>query len=246
MSPRSGHRRPLWVDVIILFLAGCALISFIRLGNWQVERLAWKVDLIERVESRAFQAPVAAPESDLAPEYQRVSVEGIYLHEHSLKVKALTDLGAGHWVLTPLDTGETRFWINRGFVPSGLPQSDWQTPFGPQKFEGLARHSVPGGTVMENNAPEWGRWVSVDVALMSETMGLEEVAPYYIAADHMGPQAAWPRGGLTKVTFRNSHLSYALTWYAMAVLFAAAMGYVIWDMLRSDPREGMVRRSPTP
>ena len=44
--------------------------------------------------------------------------EGTLLREHEIFVQALTELGAGYWVLTPLqrENGEL-LWINRGFVP---------------------------------------------------------------------------------------------------------------------------------
>lgn len=36
-----------------------------------------------------------------------------------------------------------------------------------------------------------------------------------------------PIGGLTVVTFRNSHLVYALTWYALAIMSAGAIYFVL-------------------
>ncbi|MFP3436046.1 SURF1 family cytochrome oxidase biogenesis protein, partial [Paraburkholderia sp. SIMBA_061] len=42
---------------LILFSGLCAL------GSWQVYRLAWKRDLIARVDARIHAAPVPAPRS---------------------------------------------------------------------------------------------------------------------------------------------------------------------------------------
>ncbi|XQU70493.1 SURF1-like protein [Cupriavidus sp. H18C1] len=70
--------------------------------------------------------------------------------------------------------------------------------------------------------------------------GLERVAPYFIDAD-AGPQEAfgasgaprrWPVGGLTVVTFHNSHLVYALTWYGLALMVLGAAWYVGREELR--------------
>ena len=44
------------------------------------------------------------------------------------------------------------------------------------------------------------------------------MAPYFIDAGE--PKTGWPRGGLTVVAFRNSHLVYALTWFGLAALVA--------------------------
>ena len=43
----------------VAILAGIA--GFVALGVWQVERRAWKLDLIARVDARVAAAPVAPP-----------------------------------------------------------------------------------------------------------------------------------------------------------------------------------------
>jgi len=52
------------------------------------------------------------------------------------------------------------------------------------------------------------------------------VEPYFIDADATPNMGGLPIGGLTVVTFRNSHLVYALTWYALAIMSAGA-GYLV-------------------
>lgn len=227
MTEAADSRRPVWVDAIILAVSAVAFVSMVLLGNWQMDRLAWKLDLIERVEARAFAEPVEAPLGVEAPEYLRVTVTGTFAHDQAVRVKAVTDLGPGHWIVTPLAVDAGVIWINRGFVTSrNLILSE---PEGLIAIEGLVRVSKPDGTLLEANDPTLGRWFSIDVPALSGAAGLGAAAPYYIAADHIGAPEAWPRGGLTKLEFRNTHLSYALTWYAMALLFFAAMCFVIWD-----------------
>lgn len=215
-------------------------VSMIALGNWQMRRLAWKLDLIETVETRAFADPVPAPEGE-APEYLRVSARGIFAHDLSLRVKAVTELGPGYWIMTPLTTTGLTLWINRGFVPGTLERDAWRQPEGTVEVTGLVRLDQPGGTLLERNQPLTGRWVSADLAEMSEASGLDhaEIAYFIDAeahadADAKGPDASWPRGGLTRLTFRNTHLIYAMTWYAMAVLFFFAMAYVIRERLMAS------------
>ena len=45
---------------------------------------------------------------------------------------------------------------------------------------------------------------------------------YYIAADRNGD---WPRVGLVQLDYRNPHMSYELTWFAMA--FFLVVGIII-------------------
>lgn len=242
MTAQDGQTRPLWVDVTILSLASVVFVVMLSLGTWQVQRLSWKLDLIETVEARAFGEPVEAPFGAVTTEdhaYLRVKTqEGIFLHDVSRRVKALTEIGAGSWLMTPLQTDSRVIWINRGFVPAGSQASDWSTPERPVSVTGLLRITEPGGTVLEKNDPVAGRWFSRDVAALSDAAGLGRTAGYFIDGDHFGSDESWPRGGLTQITFRNAHLSYALTWYAMALLFLGAMIYLIRDRIRY--RAGLV------
>lgn len=243
MTPAgTSHRRPLWVDVTILAAAAAVFVTMLSLGTWQVKRLGWKLDLIERVETRAFGEPVDAPFGAVTEEdhaYLRVTTdEGVMLHDLSQKVKALTEIGPGSWLMTPLQTDTRIIWINRGFVPSGSDANDWTAPNEALSVTGLLRITEPGGTVLEKNDPAADRWFSRDVVALSADAGLGRTAGFFIDAEHLGDEDAWPRGGLTQVQFRNSHLSYALTWYAMAALFLGAMIYVIRD--RMHHRAGLV------
>ena len=92
---------------------------------------------------------------------------------------------------------------------------------------GLARLSRPDGTLLEQNDAEANRWFSADLQAMNSAVGLGARETFFVDAERTSAPGIWPQGGLTIVEFRNNHLSYALTWYAMAALFLVAMIYVI-------------------
>ncbi|WP_018001325.1 SURF1 family protein [Paracoccus sp. N5] len=221
------RRLALLTGALAIFLGFCAL------GVWQVQRLAWKTDLIARVETRLAAAPVPAPGpagwAGLSPadEYRRVSARGRYAEGADTLVKAVTSRGPGFWVMTPLTTPEGwTLLVNRGFVPEDKrAEADRILPHGPVSVSGLLRLSQPGGAFLRSNRPEAGRWYSRDTAAIAETLGLGEVAPYFIDADARA-DARLPIGGLTVVSFRNSHLGYALTWFALAALWALWLGWL--------------------
>jgi surfeit locus 1 family protein len=62
------------------------------------------------------------------------------------------------------------------------------------------------------------------------------VAPYFV--DAQGAASGWPRAGLTVVRFRNDHLVYALTWFALAAMMAAAIVYLVLDARRGRRMAG--------
>ncbi len=218
------------------FLLGLAALTaiagFVALGVWQLERRAWKLDLIARVDARVAAAPVPAPGVADWPQisadrdaYTRIRVAGRYLHDREVAVQAVTELGAGYWILTPLETPGFTVLVNRGFVPPDrrdpATRPAGQVP-GEVAVTGLLRPSEPGGGFLRRNDPAAGRWYSRDVAAIAAARHLGRVAPYFIDADAAPNPGGLPVGGLTVIRFRNSHLAYALTWFALAGGLAAA------------------------
>ncbi|RPE81551.1 SURF1 family protein [Vulcaniibacterium tengchongense] len=241
-APRPRGRGALFALLGFLALA-CA--GFAGLGIWQVQRLAWKRDLIERVEARVHAPPAPAPGprewpriGAAAHEYLRVRLDGRYLDGRDTRVQAVTELGPGFWLLTPLRTREgSVVLVNRGFVPP-----DWRgakAPRGETQVVGLLRLSEPGGGFLRRNDPARGRWYSRDVRAIAAARGLDpqRVAPYFVDAERApgAAAAAPPVGGLTVVRFRNNHLSYAVTWFVLAAM-AAAAAYVLRDERRRRAR----------
>ena len=205
-----------WLAVVAALLA---------LGTWQVERRAWKLDLIAQVEARIHAQPIPAPRTATkADAYRRVVATGTYLRGYDSFVQASTVRGPGWWVLTPLRTGSGAIvLINRGVMPSRTAPPP---PVGRVAVTGLLRLSEPGGGFLRSNDAAADRWYSRDVAAIAGRRGLAQVAPYFIDADASANAPGRPIGGLTVVRFANSHLIYAITWYALAIM--AAAGFLYW------------------
>jgi surfeit locus 1 family protein len=223
--------------IVVAGLAGFA--TLVSLGVWQVQRLAWKRDLIERVEQRVHAPPVPLPRREQWPlldaansEYLHVSVQGRYRHHRETLVQAVTERGGGFWVVTPLDTADGYVvLINRGFVPPVHRDPATRLPGqveGVTTVTGLVRVSESGGAYLRSNEPAADRWYSRDVAAIAAARGLTDVAPYFIDADasEQGSGNA-PIGGLTVISFSNNHLQYALTWFGLAVMVAGGAFLVL-------------------
>lgn len=246
METPVRRARPFPTLVLLLAAAALACAGFLALGTWQVQRLAWKEALIAQVDRQVHAAPTPAPGPagwagvQAEDQYRRVAVRGRFAYEREVLVAATTDLGSGYWVLTPLRT-EQGWWllVNRGFVPPELRGKVPQAA-GPQWVTGLLRTTEPGGAFLRHNAPQAGRWYSRDVAAIASAQGLTgAVAPYFVDAQaEQGAPAAWPRAGLTVLRFRNDHLAYALTWFALAAMMAGALGYLLLDARRGRRPSG--------
>jgi len=257
----SADRHSTLFRVVAGAVAVLFFVAFVALGTWQLKRRVWKLDLIARVEQRVHAPPVAPPAPDQWPrvaadEYRHLILTGTFLTMADTLAQAVTDLGAGYWVLTPLRTSDGNIvLVNRGFVPLEARNHIRPPEAGVVAVTGLLRLTEPGGGFLRHNAPAGDRWYSRDVVAMAQARGLTNVAPYFVDADAasgsraladdshasaagVGAPASEPAdgvapvGGLTVIHFRNTHLVYAITWYTLALMVAGA----IWLGVRNDKR----------
>jgi surfeit locus 1 family protein len=128
--------------------------------------------------------------------------------------------------MTPLQTADGVILVNRGFVPpervAAATRAAGQVA-GEVTITGLLRASEPNGRILRRNEPGRDRWFSRDVAAIARARGIGAVAPFFIDAQATAGSADLPRGGLTVVRFRNAHLAYAATWFALAALCIAGL-----------------------
>ncbi|WP_322515119.1 SURF1 family protein [Rhodopseudomonas palustris] len=239
-DPATGGREfARWPSLWLTIPAIAGVIGLIALGVWQIERRAWKLALIDRVEQRAHAAPASLPPVASWPavtaardEYRRVTVTGRFLHDRETLVQAVTDFGGGFWVITPLHADDGRnVLINRGYVRPD--QRDRATrrdgePSGEVTVNGLLRVTEPGGGFLRHNDPAADRWYSRDVAAIAQTRSVENIAPFFIDADASLDADGQPIGGLTVIRFPNNHLIYALTWFCLAFMLAGWLGVVVF------------------
>jgi surfeit locus 1 family protein len=247
-APRPSSPAKLAVVGVLALLA---FIGLVALGTWQVERRAWKLDLIARVDARIHAPAIPAPAQPSWPdisaatdEYRHIQATGRFDHQREVLVQANTLLGPGFWVMAPLRTQQGfTLLVNRGFVPTELRERQDRAAAdtaGDVTVSGLLRLTEPKGGFLRSNDPANNRWFSRDVAAIAAAQGVTgPVAPYFLDADDTPHPGRWPAGGLTVVWFPNNHLVYALTWYGLALMVAGAAAYLARE-------EWQARRRRTP
>ena len=104
-----------------------------------------------------------------ADEYRHVSVTGRFLHDRETLVQAVTELGTGYWVLTPLAARRRHVvLVNRGFVPSERrDRIDARRPATGGQVDGhrpAAHHRAGRRLPARQRCRQHDRWYSRDVA----------------------------------------------------------------------------------
>ena len=221
----------------------------IGLGVWQVERLAWKTDLLRTIGERVGATPVPLPPEAEWPQlrpadyaYRHVSLTGTFDHAKETHVfRPLGDAkgpfhGIGDLVLTPLrlDSGATVI-VNRGFVPADrldpVSRAAGQT-VGPVTVNGLMRETESRNWFTPADDPARNQWFTRDPQAIAMADGLDRAAPFTIDADASPIPGGLPQGGETVLDIPNNHLSYALTWFGLAAGLAGVFVAYAWRRLR--------------
>ncbi|PDS81281.1 SURF1 family protein [Rhizobium sp. L43] len=244
-SDQRRHQVKRAIFAVCLLLLAAALAA---LGTWQVQRLAWKRDLIARVEERVHAAPATAPAradwdkvNAADDEYRRVTAAGTLANDKETLVYASTMLGPGYWVMTPLTLADgTSILVNRGFVPTDRRDPATRRegqPSGPAEITGLMRMTEPKGSLLRSNDVAADRWYSRDVAAIAAKRGVGAVAPFFIDADATANPGGLPVGGLTIIHFPNNHFIYAITWYGLAAMVLALLLFILRAEIGRSRRE---------
>ncbi len=241
------HFRPVLTIFVVM-----ALGVLLALGNWQLLRLEWKRELLTKVEARVIAEPlpiddvlkrVAAGED---MEYTPVRLNGVYAAQGDAKVFSTFDGAPGFFLFSPLLRVEAEqafdpvVYVNRGFVPQSVEIATTGSgdPRRALPVAGLFREAEvlapPSSWFRSTQKSGDGYWFVRDPVRFAASEKIPAGA-YYIDSFAVA-DAEWPKGGTTRLNFRNSHLEYALTWFGLAgALFAVWVAMSVkWSRATND------------
>jgi surfeit locus 1 family protein len=230
MTKDNGMTRlPFWPTAItVLAVALC-----IGLGIWQIQRLAWKEALLADIESGLSAPPRPLPAALSEPRawsYVRVTVTGRFDHGRELHLYAANTGGRpGYHILTPLlrEDGPAVL-VDRGWVPPAAKDPAARAAgqvAGTVTLSGIARIPTGPGPLTPDPDIPGNQWFAVDLPAMAAVLEMP-LAPILVEADDTPNPGGLPVGGQTRLDIPNNHLTYAITWFLLAL--SAAVIYVVY------------------
>lgn len=209
-----------------------AVLTF-SLGNWQMDRAAYKRSLQAQMDAGAH-APVMpvgeAPVTKAQMVYRQVSVQGVFDPRYQILLdNRIHDGVAGYHVLTPLilEGGHRALLVNRGWIPVGKNRSALPlipTPQARVKITGLATDPDTRYFELGSAAPQGRVWQNLRFKSYAAWSGLD-LQPFVLQQSNDsgdGLIRAWPRPDTGVAT----HLSYAMQWYGLTATLI-----VLWLVL---------------
>uniref|UniRef100_A0A1B0B9F6 SURF1-like protein n=1 Tax=Glossina palpalis gambiensis TaxID=67801 RepID=A0A1B0B9F6_9MUSC len=167
-------------------------------------------------------------------EYRAVRVRGTFLHDKELIMGPRSfvrpdgaetagglfsqrDAGNGYWVVTPFQLADRDdiILINRGWIPRKYLKPESRKS-GQIKGEVELTGVVRKGEQRPQFTPEHKGDVFLyrDLPRMCQLTGAQ---PVLLDASYQTTVPGGPIGGQTRITLRNDHLSYLITWYSLSL-----------------------------
>lgn len=105
--------------------------------------------------------------------------------------------------------------VNRGFVPKKKVNPETRQKgqvLGEVDLVGIVRLTETRKPFVPENSPQQNHWHYRDLEAMAKMTGAD---PIFIDADFESTAPGGPIGGQTRVTLRNEHMQYIMTWYGL-------------------------------
>lgn len=204
-----------------------ALAILLGLGTWQAQRLAWKTDLLARID--AAEAAPAVPLTDPPAPFAKVAAAGHFDHarEAMLGIDLRDGVLGAHLVTPLLRPGAPALLVDRGWVPLERSRPVIH-PEGEVVVPGWIRPGESPGWFAPADDPAGRRFYTFDPPAIGRALGLMAVAPYALVALGEGTDLPVPARSLPRPP--NNHLGYVVTWYGLA---AALVGvFLVWARRR--------------
>lgn len=203
-----------------------SLAVLIMLGLWQLDRLAWKTELIDSFNERANAAAILPPDvaADLTQlEFHNLALFGRFMHDRELYLTGRTYEGnAGFHVVTPFRTDQGKIiFVNRGWVSESYREPEtrqFSVKDEEVSLRAVLRLPQQKGYFVPENEPENGFWFTLKPDEMAEFQNLNQaVRTYYADQVRTSEVLTLPIAAEIDIDVRNTHLNYALTWFGVAL-----------------------------
>lgn len=216
---------------VILALALIAAGVCVRLGSWQLSRLEERRALNAVTESRYMEEPVdprGLPSDTSQIRFRKVMIEGTYDYDHEIALVNRVHGGSpGVHIVTPVRVADTDtvLLVNRGwaYAPDGTTAdlSSWREQDTVSDIGFVLPMSDAGvGVPKSHSGDNTFRWLTQEA--------VKDVVPYPVypflavltefgdsTVNGMTPPPRAPMPALDE----GSHMSYAVQWFSMAVIF---------------------------
>ena len=221
----EGDEMRYW-GMILLATVGTAIL--VGLGVWQVQRLAWKTDILAQIERKILAPAIDIPAEVTAASHDLLPVRGTgsYIGEETVRVLVSQKIyGAGYRLINAFELRDGRkIMVDRGFISvrAALPA----VPKGTGQVTGNLQWPQEIDSFTPDNDLAANIWFARDVAKLSAHLQTEPIL-LVLRNSSFADDLARPLPKMS-ANIPNDHLNYALTWFSLALIWLGMSGYFLY------------------
>ena len=202
-------RNKLLFSIFVFFF----ISIFIALGSWQLVRLNWKNELLNKIDVSLKKEPVDLM-TNVPKDYLKIKTSGVIDFDKQIYLYSLNEKGLpGFNVVNPIIINNKNFLLNRGWIPFNKKNTkeinifDHKTILGTLKKQTKASRFKPANDVKDNY------WFTLDRNDVFKYTN-KNFSPFII---YLNNNLELPKPRIITVNIPNSHKKYAITWFSLAL-----------------------------
>ena len=202
-------RNKLLFSIFVFFF----ISIFIALGTWQIVRLNWKNELLNKIDVSLKKEPVDLM-TNVPEDYLKIKTSGVIDFDKQIYLYSLNEKGSpGFNVVNPIIINNKNFLLNRGWIPFNKKNTkeinifDHKTILGTLKKQTKASRFKPVNDINDNY------WFTLDRDDIFKYTN-KNFSPFVI---YLNDNLGLPKPRIITVNIPNSHKKYAITWFSLAL-----------------------------
>ena len=186
---------------------------FIALGSWQLIRLDWKNELLNKIDASLEKEPVDLM-TNVHEDYLKIKTSGIIDFDKQIYLYSLNEKGApGFNVVNPIIINNKNFLLNRGWISFDKKSSKEINIFDNKIILGTLKKQIKASRFKPANDIKNNYWFTLDRNDVF-TYTNKNFSPFII---YLNNNLELPKPKIITVNIPNSHKKYAITWFSLAL-----------------------------
>ncbi len=224
------NKRYRWTTLLVILACGL----MIRLGFWQLDRLAQRETLNAEIKQRVAAPSVVLNKTSAVNDleglkFRSARVRGVFDHSQEVALQGQPWQGQpGVHLITPLiiEGSDRAVLVDRGWIPAGAAAPEKWGHFatsGTVDITGMIQLSQPRPNASPWQKPELAIF-RLDIERLQHQVS-PPLLPFFIVQAPEPGQTSLPYRGKPDLNLSNGpHLGYAIQWFAFTLMLA--VGYV--------------------
>ena len=189
------------------------IFIFIGLGTWQIIRLNWKLELLNKIDVSLKKEHVDL--MSISPkDYLKIKTSGIIDFDKQIYLYSLNERGTpGFNVVNPIIINNENFLLNRGWIPFDKKDKSEINLVNQNNIVGTLKTQSKANSFKPKNDIEKNYWFTLNRDDIFEYTG-KKFSKYII---YLNGDYSLPKPKVVTAKISNNHKKYAITWFSMAI-----------------------------